>query len=76
MTSLIVLVMHSGKWYNDNPYVDYATEWVVYKESSSYKELYNIIAMQLGVDMNAIKLKMSIRLKKEINQCHLQRHGC
>ncbi|KAH0688922.1 hypothetical protein KY289_016280 [Solanum tuberosum] len=64
MASLAILVMHSGRWDNDNCYVDYTIEGVIFKESSSYKELYNVIAMQLGVDTNVIKLKIEYKVKE------------
>ncbi|KAH0743258.1 hypothetical protein KY290_031251 [Solanum tuberosum] len=64
MASLAVLVMHSGRWDGDNCYVDYTIEGVISKESSSYKELYNVIAMQLGVDMNVIKLKIEYKVEE------------
>ncbi|KAH0684710.1 hypothetical protein KY290_021617 [Solanum tuberosum] len=64
MASLVVLVMHSGRWDSDNRYVDYTIEGVVFKESSSYKELYNVIATQLGVDMNLIKLKIEYKVEE------------
>ncbi|KAG5594225.1 hypothetical protein H5410_035457 [Solanum commersonii] len=64
MASLAVLVMHSGKWDSDNCYIDYTIEGVIFKESSSYKELYNVIAMQLGVDMNVIKMKIEYRVEE------------
>ncbi|KAG5626469.1 hypothetical protein H5410_011687 [Solanum commersonii] len=64
MASLAILVMHSGRWDNDNCYVDYTIEGVIFKESSSYRELYNVIAMQLGVDTNLIKLKLEYRVKE------------
>ena len=64
MASLDVLVMHSGRWDIDNCYVDYTIEGVIFKESSSYKELYNVNAMQLGVDTNVIKLKIEYKVKE------------
>ncbi|KAG5598404.1 hypothetical protein H5410_029774 [Solanum commersonii] len=64
MASLAILVMHSGRWDNDNCYVDYTIEGVIFKESSSYKKLYNVIAMQLDVDTNVIKLKIEYKVKK------------
>ncbi|KAG5607341.1 hypothetical protein H5410_028833 [Solanum commersonii] len=64
MASLAILVMHFGRWDNDNCYVDYTIEGVIFKESSSYKELYNVIAMQLGVDTNVIKLKIEYKVKE------------
>ncbi|KAG5587481.1 hypothetical protein H5410_047915 [Solanum commersonii] len=64
MASLAILVMHSSRWDNDNCYVDYTIEGVISKESSSYKELYNVIAMQLGVDTNVIKLKIEYKVKE------------
>ncbi|KAH0649929.1 hypothetical protein KY284_029841 [Solanum tuberosum] len=64
MASLAVLVMHSSRWDSDNCYVDYTIEGVIFKESSSYKELYNVIAMQLGVDMNMIKLKIEYKVEE------------
>ncbi|KAH0726540.1 hypothetical protein KY284_002405 [Solanum tuberosum] len=56
--------MHSGRWDNDNCYVDYTIEGVIFKESSSYKELYNVIATQLGIDMNVIKLKIEYKVEE------------
>ncbi|KAH0633676.1 hypothetical protein KY290_037112 [Solanum tuberosum] len=64
MASLAILVMHSDRWDNDNCYVDYTIEGVIFKESSSYKELYNVVAMQLGVDTNVIKLKIEYKVKE------------
>ncbi|KAG5609922.1 hypothetical protein H5410_021203 [Solanum commersonii] len=64
MASLAVLVMHSGRWDSDNYYVDYTIKGEIFKESSLYKELYNVIAMQLGVDMNVIKLKIEYKVEE------------
>ncbi|KAH0699697.1 hypothetical protein KY284_013912 [Solanum tuberosum] len=64
MASLAILVMHSGRWDNDNCYIDYTIEGVIFKEGSSYKELYNVVAMQLGVDTNVIKLKIEYKVKE------------
>ncbi|KAH0643142.1 hypothetical protein KY290_034749 [Solanum tuberosum] len=64
MASLVVLVMHSGRWDSDNCYVDYTIEGVIFKESSSYKELYNVIATQFEVDMNVIKLKIEYKVEE------------
>ncbi|KAK4734635.1 hypothetical protein R3W88_008896 [Solanum pinnatisectum] len=64
MASLAVLVMHSGRWDSDNCYVDYTIEGVIFEESSSYKELYNAIAMQLEVDINVIKLKIEYNVEE------------
>ncbi|KAH0655600.1 hypothetical protein KY285_030482 [Solanum tuberosum] len=64
MASFAVLVMHVGRWDSDNCYIDYTIEGVISKESSSYKELYNVVAMQLGVDMNVIKLKIEYKVEE------------
>ncbi|KAH0638833.1 hypothetical protein KY285_035419 [Solanum tuberosum] len=56
--------MHFDRWDSDNCYVDYTIEGVILKESSSYKELYNVIATQLGVDMNVIKLKIEYKVEE------------
>ncbi|KAH0642237.1 hypothetical protein KY285_033093 [Solanum tuberosum] len=64
MASLAMLFMHSGRWDNGNCYVDYTIEGVIFKESSLYKELYNVIAMQLGVDMHVIKLKIEYKVEE------------
>ncbi|KAH0655275.1 hypothetical protein KY285_030157 [Solanum tuberosum] len=56
--------MHSGRWDSDNCYVDYTIERVIFKESSSYKELYNVIATQFEVDMNVIKLKIEYKVEE------------
>ena len=37
---------------------------MVFKESSSYYELYNVIAMQLGIDMKVNKLKIEYKIEE------------
>ena len=37
---------------------------MVFKESSSYYELYNVIAMQLGIDTNVNKLKIEYEIEE------------
>ena len=37
---------------------------VNFKESSSYNELYNVIAMQQGIDMNVNKLKIEYNIEE------------
>ncbi|XP_049400032.1 uncharacterized protein LOC125864153 [Solanum stenotomum] len=51
MSSIAILVMHSGKWDDANCYVDYVIEGVVFRENASFTELYNIITTQLAVDV-------------------------
>ena len=64
MASLAILVKHSGRWDNDNCYVDYTIKEMIFKESSSYNECYNVIAMQLGIDTNVIKLKIEYKIEE------------
>ncbi|KAH0644976.1 hypothetical protein KY284_032860 [Solanum tuberosum] len=64
MASLAVLFMHSGRWDSGNCYVDYTIEGVIFKESSLYKELFNVIAMQFRVDINVIKLKIEYKVEE------------
>ena len=56
--------MHFGRWDNDNCYVDYTIEGVIFKESSSYNKLYNVIAMQLEIDTNVNKLKIEYNIEE------------
>ena len=63
IASLAILVMHFGRWDNDNCYVNYTIEEVIFRESSSYDELYNVIAMQLGIDMKVNKLKIEYKIE-------------
>ena len=64
IASLAILVMHSGRWDNDNCYVDYTIEGVILKKKSSYNDLYNVIAMQLGIDTNVNKLKIEYKIEE------------
>lgn len=38
MGSIAIMVMHSGRWGDDNSYVEYTLEGVVVKENSTYIE--------------------------------------
>ncbi|XP_069144368.1 uncharacterized protein [Solanum lycopersicum] len=64
MASLAILVKHSGRWDNDNCYVDYTIYGLFFKESSSYNDLYKVIAMQLGIDTNVNKLKIEYNIEE------------
>lgn len=44
MGSLAIMVLHSGRWDDENRYVDYTLEGIVFKESSTYTELIMLIA--------------------------------
>ena len=64
MASRAILVMNSGRWDNDNCYVDYTIYGLFFKESSSYNDLYKVIAMQLGIDTNMNKLKIEYNIEE------------
>ena len=49
---------------HDNCYVNHTIEGVIFKESSSYNELYNVIAMQLGIERNVKKLKIEYKIEE------------
>ncbi|KAH0646711.1 hypothetical protein KY284_034595 [Solanum tuberosum] len=59
MSSIAILVMHSGKWDDANCNVDYVIEGVVFRENASFTELYNIIATQLAVHVPVKKLTVA-----------------
>ncbi|KAK4721781.1 hypothetical protein R3W88_012014 [Solanum pinnatisectum] len=49
---ITILVVHFRKWNDENYYVDYTIEGVVFRENASYIGLYNVIANQLCVDVS------------------------
>ncbi|KAH0727831.1 hypothetical protein KY284_003696 [Solanum tuberosum] len=67
MSSLAILVMHSGKWDDTNCYVDYTIEGIVFKEQATFLEFYTTIATQIGVDVNKKILKIEYKVE-EINK--------
>ena len=62
MGSISFLVMHSGRWNNENCYVDYNTEAIVLKEYATFRELMDLVSKQICVDLsfNIVKLKYKI----------------
>ena len=62
MGSISLLVMHSGRWNNENCYVDYSTEAIVLKEHATFRELMDLVSKQICVDLsfNIVKLKYKI----------------
>ncbi|KAH0640760.1 hypothetical protein KY290_037988 [Solanum tuberosum] len=62
MSSIAILVMHSGKWDDANCYVDYVIEGVIFRENALFTELYNIIATQLAVDVTVKVLKIEYKV--------------
>ncbi|KAG5614839.1 hypothetical protein H5410_014663 [Solanum commersonii] len=64
MSSLAILVMHSGKWDDTNCYVDYTIEGIVFKEQATFLEFYTTIATHIGVDVNTKILKIEYKVEK------------
>ena len=62
MESITLLVMHSGRWNNENCYNDYSTEAIVLKEHATFRELTDLVSKQICVDLsfNIVKLKYKI----------------
>ncbi|KAH0685366.1 hypothetical protein KY284_015919 [Solanum tuberosum] len=54
--------MHSGRWNEENCYVDYTIEAIIMKEYATCKDLVDEVAKQIGVDLryNCLKLKYKI----------------
>lgn len=64
MSSLAVMVMHFGRWDDENSYVDYILEGIVFKENAIFVELYTLIANQLVVDPSKKVLRMEYKVEQ------------
>ncbi|KAK4721588.1 hypothetical protein R3W88_011821 [Solanum pinnatisectum] len=62
MGSISFLVIHSGRWNEDNCYIDYTIEAIMLKEYATFRDLLDEVAKQIGVDLriNSVKLKYKI----------------
>lgn len=62
MGSISFIIMHSGRWNEENCYVDYTIEAIIMKEYATFKDLVDEVAKQIGVDLryNCLKLKYKI----------------
>lgn len=67
MSFLAIMVMHFGRWDDDNNYVDYVLEGGVFKENFTYNELYTLIARQLRVDIT--RKDLVLEYKVELGKC-------
>ncbi|XP_060195187.1 uncharacterized protein LOC132624420 [Lycium barbarum] len=52
MSSITTVIRHSGFWNEQNCFVDYKLDAVVFKDYCSYGDLVETIAIQLGVDIS------------------------
>ncbi|KAG5621708.1 hypothetical protein H5410_006926 [Solanum commersonii] len=54
--------MHSGRWNEDNCYVDCTIEAIVTKEYATFRELLDVVSKQICVDLsfNSVKLRYNI----------------
>ncbi|XP_070003404.1 uncharacterized protein LOC142165732 [Nicotiana tabacum] len=59
MTSLTVLLRHSGKWNIESNYVDYSIEGILVKEYASYSDL-----VQLGIDLSSKSIKIQYKVEE------------
>jgi len=62
MATITVLIRHSGKWSEENCYVEYSIDGIVLKEYASYSDLVDLISVQLNVDLTkkCIKIKYTV----------------
>ncbi|KAH0732626.1 hypothetical protein KY289_003814 [Solanum tuberosum] len=62
MATITVLIQHSGKWSEENCYVEYSIDGIVLKEYASYSDLVDVISVQLNVDLTkkCIKIKYTV----------------
>ena len=62
MATICVLIRHSGKWSDENCYVEYNIDGIVLKEYASYSDLVNVISVQLNIDLTkkCMKIKYTI----------------
>lgn len=56
------MIMHHGRWNEENCYVDYTIKTIIIKEYATFKDLVGEVAKQIGVDLkyNYLKLKYKI----------------
>ncbi|XP_075105019.1 uncharacterized protein LOC142179096 [Nicotiana tabacum] len=73
MTSLTVLLRHSGKWNGESNYVEYSIEGILIKEYASYNDLVESISNQLGIDLSSKSIK--IQYKVEGNSTPMEIHN-
>ncbi|XP_070053879.1 uncharacterized protein [Nicotiana tomentosiformis] len=62
MTSLTVLLRHSGKWDSESNYVDYSIEGILIKEYVSYNDLVASILKQLDIDLRSKSIKIEYKV--------------
>ena len=62
IATICVLIRHSGKWSDENCYVEYNIDGIVLKEYASYSDLVNVISVQLNIDLTkkCMKIKYTI----------------
>ncbi|XP_049410658.1 uncharacterized protein LOC125873853 [Solanum stenotomum] len=62
MATITILIRHSGKWSEENCYVEYSIDGIVLKEYASYSDLVDLISVQLNVDLTkkCIKIKYTV----------------
>ncbi|KAG5621707.1 hypothetical protein H5410_006925 [Solanum commersonii] len=71
--SISFLVMHSGRWNEDNCYVDYTIETIVIKEYATFRKLLDVVSKQICVDLSFNSVKL--RYKIEDSNAHLEIHN-
>ncbi|KAM3398737.1 hypothetical protein P3S68_002253 [Capsicum galapagoense] len=62
MASIMIMILHSEKWTEDNKYTDYETEGIVVNEYASHRDLVELIGSQLIIDLRVktVKIKYSV----------------
>lgn len=68
--SIAIMVLHSGRWNIENHYVDYTLEGVAIKDSSTYMELYMLVAKQLMVDL----AKNEVQIEYKVEESNVPMH--
>nr|XP_016469164.1 PREDICTED: uncharacterized protein LOC107791597 [Nicotiana tabacum] len=63
MTSLTVLLRHSGKWNDEGNYVDFSIEGILIKEYVSFNDLVASISNQLGIDLSSKSINIQYKVE-------------
>ncbi|XP_060201809.1 uncharacterized protein LOC132630235 [Lycium barbarum] len=73
MSNITAVIRHSGFWNDDNCFVNYSIDAVVFKEYASYDELVDAIAKQVRID-TSIK-KITIKYTIDCNSMPMEIHN-
>ncbi|KAH0660439.1 hypothetical protein KY289_029187 [Solanum tuberosum] len=74
MATITVLIRHSGKWSEENFYVEYSIDGIVLKEYASYSDLVDLISVQLNVDLTkkCIKIKYTVEVYSDSGETSIE----